>query len=200
MICSGEKTLTPQQISGWLWAGWYAFWVISARRRLAAKSVSVKRESWLGRVGYLGLMLAGFLLIFWRAPRILDARFLPENSVSTVVGLLIEISGLGFAIWARQILGKNWSGRIVTSRTQELITSRGPYGIVRHPIYSGLLLAVAGTAVVAVEFRAIVGFILILAGVLLKLRREEAALRDHFGRSYEEYARRVPALFPYPTK
>jgi protein-S-isoprenylcysteine O-methyltransferase Ste14 len=142
-------------------------------------------------------MLVGFLLIFSRAPHVLHTRFVPANTVSSRLGLVIETIGLAFAIWARHILGKNWSGRIVTGETQELITYRGPYRIVRHPIYSGLLLAVFGTTLVVGELRALLGFALIICGVLLKLRREEAALRNHFGVTYQEYARRVPALFPY---
>jgi protein-S-isoprenylcysteine O-methyltransferase Ste14 len=192
--------LNAPQISGWLWAGWYVFWLISARRRLRTAGGSEQREPWLGRVVYLSLMLIGFLLIFWKAPQVLHARFFPASVSAAAFGLLIEITGLAFAVWARQVLGKNWSGRIATGSIQELITSRGPYKIVRHPIYSGLLLAVFGTALVIGEFRALVGFVLVLAGVLLKLRREEAALRNHFGPSYEEYAGRVRALLPYPPK
>lgn len=192
--------LNAPQISGWLWACWYAFWLVSARRRLRATDECAQREPWLGRVVYLSLMLIGFLLIFWKAPQALHVRFFPASLGAAALGLLIEIAGLVFAVWARQTLGKNWSGRIATGSVQELITSRGPYKIVRHPIYSGLLLAVFGTALAVGEIRALLGFVLVLAGVLVKLRREEAALRNHFGPSYEEYAGRVKALLPYPPK
>lgn len=73
---------------------------------------------------------------------------------------------------------------------------RGPYGLERHPIYSGLLLGVLGTAIVVGRVRGLLGAPLALAGVLIKIRREEAALRRHFGGAYEEYAKRVPALLP----
>jgi len=188
--------VSPQEISGWLWGGWYAFWLISAHRRLRSSNGSSQREPWPGRVGYLSLMLMGFMLIFWEAPQLLHARFLPAGSITAAIGLLIELAGLIFAIWARQTLGENWSGRIVTGDVQELITARGPYRIVRHPIYSGLLLAVLGTALAVGEFRAVCGFGLVLCGVLLKVRREEVALRSHFGPAYERYARDVPALLP----
>jgi len=187
--------MTPYQISCWLWIAWYVFWVISARRRL--RTGKTQREPWLGRVGYLSLMVLGFVQIFGRAPQILRIRFLPVGLVFGFAGLLIQATGLAFAIWARQILGKNWSGRIATSGAQKLITSRGPYRFVRHPIYSGLLLAVFGTVFIVGELRALLGSALVICGVLLKLRREESALRNHFGPSYEEYAHRVPALVPF---
>ena len=88
---------------------------------------------------------------------------------------------------------------ITIGAKQELIVA-GPYRIVRHPIYSGLLFALMGTAVIAGNLNALAGFLLILVSVLIKLGREESSLRQHFGEAYADYARRVPALVPgWPT-
>ncbi len=77
---------------------------------------------------------------------------------------------------------------------------RGPYRVVRHPIYSGGLMAVLGTAIVSGHLRAFLGFTLVVVGISIKILREERALRHHFGGAYEEYARRVPGLVPgWPT-
>jgi len=180
-----------------LWIAWYAFWVISARDRLRGeKTMPAQREPWVGRLGYLSVMLVGSALLFWRAPTMAGKRFIPESVVLSALGLVVEAGGLAFAIWARHTLGKNWSGRITTGGAQELITVRGPYRLVRHPIYSGLLLAVLGTTLVMGVIRALLGFLLILTGVVIKVGREEAALRKHFGTAYETYAHRVPALVP----
>ena len=72
----------------------------------------------------------------------------------------------------------------------------GPYRLVRHPIYTGLLCAVMGTAIVMGKVSSFIGFALIVVSVLIKLQREETALREHFGGAYIEYAQKVPQLLP----
>lgn len=184
------------RISIYLWIFWYAYWIISARRRIRATEANpVKRESRAGRLGYLGLMVIGFGLLFWRREAFSLGHLWPEGKIETAVGLAVQILGLGLAIWARQVLGGNWAGRVTIGGNQELVM-RGPYRLVRHPIYSGLLLGLVGTAIIEGLGRGFVGVLLVLLGVAFKLRREEAALREHFGSAYQEYARRVPALLP----
>jgi len=180
-----------------LWIVWWAYWVISARKRIqSSQQAEAKREPRLGRLGYLGLMIAGFVLLFLKAEPInLQHPTWPTFSTRLIAGLSIQIAGLAFAIWARRTLGKNWTGRITTGGTQELVM-RGPYRLVRHPIYSGLLFAVLGTAIVMGKIHAYIGFALIVVSVLIKLRREEIALREHFGGAYVEYAQQVPLLLP----
>jgi len=98
-------------------------------------------------------------------------------------------------VWARLWLGKNWTGRITTSGAQELVIA-GPYRIVRHPIYAGVLTGMLGTAVALDEVRGPLAVALTAMAYARKVRREEAALRERFGASYKEYARRVAALVP----
>ncbi len=141
-------------------------------------------------------MVAGFAFLFWHPPILyVEQGLWPSTGVCLAAGLAIEGIGLGFAIWARSTLGRNWAARITTGASQELVI-RGPYRLVRHPIYSGLLLGILGTTIVVGRVRGLLGALLALAGVLIKIRREEAALRRHFGGAYEEYAKRVPALLP----
>lgn len=185
------------QISLSLWLFWYVYWIISARHRIRSTEQSqAKREAVVGRVGYMGLMIFGFVLLFlplgqpW-----LIKRLWPANELWLIAGLVIEIAGMLFAVWARHTLGKNWTGRITTGGSQELIM-QGPYRLVRHPIYTGLLCAVLGTAMIIGDLHSAVGFAVLLISILIKLRREEAALRQHFGTAYEGYAQRVPMLLP----
>jgi len=77
-----------------------------------------------------------------------------------------------------------------------LITS-GPYRFVRHPIYSGLLLAFVGTALARAEWRGVLAVVLVVWALWRKLRTEEQRMREHFGPAYDEYARRTPALIPF---
>ena len=180
-----------------LWLVWYVYWIVSARNRIKSTDVSeARKESGAGRFLYMGLMIGGFVLLAWQSPQpFLQKRFLPSAGPSFAAGIGIEAIGLAFSIWARHTLGKNWTARITTGGTQELVI-RGPYKIVRHPIYFGLLAATLGTAVVYGQVHALVGWFVILVGVLIKLRREEAALRRHFGAPYEDYAHKVGGLLP----
>ena len=103
--------------------------------------------------------------------------------------------GVAFAIWARRHLGEFWSARVTLKEDHHLIQS-GPYARVRHPIYSGLLLAMIGTALFVGEWRAALGVFLVFVGHWLKARREESLLATEFGAAYEEYRRRTGSLVP----
>jgi protein-S-isoprenylcysteine O-methyltransferase Ste14 len=180
-----------------LWTVWYVYWIISARHRVRDTGQSpAKRESLAGRLGYLGLIVLGFALLFWHPPLpSLNRALWPSKTLSLAGGLAVQAAGLTFAIWARHTLGRNWAARITVGGNQELVI-RGPYRLVRHPIYSGLLFGILGTAIVLGQVRGFLGLLLVLVAVLIKLCREEAALRQHFGSAYENYASQVPALLP----
>lgn len=185
------------KLSSTLWAIWFAYWVFSARHRVRdTAEAPLKRESAGGRLVYQLLMTVGFLLMFWRVrlPH-LGIRLWPETRTMLGVGLAIQVLGLLFAVWARRILGANWSARVAIGAEQFLVFG-GPYRYVRHPIYSGLLLALFGSLLVIGTGQAALGFGLIVVSIVIKIRREEAALREHFGEAYEEYARKTPALIP----
>jgi protein-S-isoprenylcysteine O-methyltransferase Ste14 len=185
----------------YLWAVWFAYWVISARHRVRDTTEStVQRETLVGRFSYAIFMWIGFILLFWRGPvPYVDFRLWPPSLALLLAGLAVQAVGLGFTVWARFTLGKNWSGRIATGGDQRLVTD-GPYRLVRHPIYTGLLSALVGLTLVVGSFREVLGCVLGAAGILLKIRREETSVRRHFGSAYEEYARSVPALLPHWPK
>jgi Putative protein-S-isoprenylcysteine methyltransferase len=101
-----------------------------------------------------------------------------------------------FTVWARVRLGGNWSGIVTIKHDHELIAS-GPYAIVRHPIYTGLLVAFIGSAMVLGEWRGVLAVLVAWWALWRKLRLEERWMAERFGQQYEAYCRRVPALVPF---
>jgi protein-S-isoprenylcysteine O-methyltransferase Ste14 len=177
-----------------LWLAWLAYWLLAA--------LNVKRTQRRERFASLllnraPLVIGAFLLAFERQPLPwLSARFLPRSMAFYWIGLLMLATGLGFAVWARRYLGRNWSGIVTVKQDHELIRS-GPYALVRHPIYTGLLLAMLGTAVAIGEWRGLIAFALITAGFVVKLRTEERFMSETFGEQYARYRAEVPALIPF---
>jgi protein-S-isoprenylcysteine O-methyltransferase len=179
----------------YLWTALWIVWLVSA---LMAKR-SVQRQTLASRLEQSILATTAFCLLFGRGlwPHWLRQRVLPESDVALLwTGLILTAIGVGFAILARFWIGRNWSGTITIKEQHELIQS-GPYRIVRHPIYTGLLLAYVSTAIVHGELRGFVGFFLLLLGFGLKLRMEETFMVQQFGNAYLDYKRRVKALVPF---
>jgi protein-S-isoprenylcysteine O-methyltransferase Ste14 len=142
-----------------------------------------------------------FTLLFWNRVGIgfLGSSFLPPKTAFTLVGVGMTVLGLGLTSWARGHLGKNWSDKVVIQPDHQLI-STGPYRYMRHPIYSGVLLAVAGTAVVVGKWRGVVAFLVLLTNYAIKARKEERLLAGRFGAAFDEHARRAGFLFPRFSK
>jgi protein-S-isoprenylcysteine O-methyltransferase Ste14 len=179
----------------YLWTALWIVWLVSA---LMAKR-SVQRQTIASRLEQSILVTTAFCLLFGRDlwPHWLRQRVLPESDVALLwTGLILTAAGVGFAIVARFWIGRNWSGTITIKEQHELIQS-GPYRIVRHPIYTGLLLAYLSTAIVHGELRGFVGFFLLLLGFGLKLRMEEDFMVQQFGNAYLDYKQRVKALVPF---
>jgi protein-S-isoprenylcysteine O-methyltransferase Ste14 len=181
-----------------LWLGWLACWLIAAWYVKPTR----RRESSATRLLTIALTLPAAVLLAWPASRLpswltgLSARFVPNTATVYWLGLLIVVAGLTFAIWARFYLGRNWSGTVTVKEDHELICS-GPYAIVRHPIYTGLLAAMLGTAVVFGEWRGLIAVGFLTAAYLFKLRREERFMVESFPDAYPGYRARVPALIPF---
>jgi protein-S-isoprenylcysteine O-methyltransferase Ste14 len=110
------------------------------------------------------------------------------------LGVGVTVAGLLFAVWAREYLGSNWSSAVTIKKDHELITS-GPYAVVRHPIYTGMLAGLLGSAISQV--RGFIAFVLIFVVLWLKLRMEEQWMRSQFGEIYDVYAHQTAALVPY---
>ncbi len=144
------------------------------------------------------LIIGGFALLFWTRLSVgpLAWRFVPDSPAIVVLGLALTTAGIAIAIWARFFLGRNWSG-IVTIKKDHSLVRRGPYALVRHPIYAGLVLAMFGTALAIGELRCLLGIALALTHWWFKTRIEEQFLLEQFGAEYAQYRREVKALIPF---
>ncbi|MGA2934308.1 MAG: isoprenylcysteine carboxylmethyltransferase family protein [Methanomicrobiales archaeon] len=181
-------TAAAIQISFWL------FWLVSAIR---FGSTYKRRQTNRFLLPVLPLLvLIGIFLSEEVSSDLLQWRVIPDGIASGLIGIFITILGLGFAVWARIHLGKNWSSRPGIKVDHTLIRT-GPYQFVRNPIYTGILSGYAGTAIVIGELWAFVLILFILAVFLMKIRVEEKYLLEEFGEAYILYRKEVKALIPY---
>jgi protein-S-isoprenylcysteine O-methyltransferase Ste14 len=177
-----------------MWLIWAVYWLALSRN----VKPTARREPWASRLMHIvPLVIAVYLL--W-VPRVsiavLDERVLPLAAWPFWIGAALAASGLLFTVWARLHLGTNWSGTVTIKKGHELIVS-GPYALVRHPIYTGLLLAFLGSAMACGEWRGVLAFALASVALWRKLRFEERWMGQQFGDAYETYSRRVAALVPF---
>jgi protein-S-isoprenylcysteine O-methyltransferase Ste14 len=181
---------------GAAWLLWLAYWGISS---IGVKT-AVRVESNLSRFGKYTLPILVAVGLLWGGRLLrstfLDQRFVPVALWIVWLGFFLTLAGLAFACWARVILGRNWSGVVQLKQDHELIV-RGPYNLVRHPIYTGLLLAFLGTALAIGEWRALLAAAIIAVSFWRKLRLEERWLCELFGEQYRDYMTRVKALVPW---
>jgi len=186
--------LLHRRLIGLLWVAWALYWSLAARSARPTR----RRESLGSRLAHLvpltvgGMLLAGRALP-WAA---LSRRLWPPSPLPDWFGVALLAGGLAFAVWARVHLGSNWSGSVTVKEGHELVRS-GPYAYVRHPIYTGLLAAVLGTAIASGTVRAALAFAIIAAALARKSRTEEAFMRATFPGEYERYSAAVPALIPF---
>ena len=173
-----------------LWAPFVVYWVLAAREsRQSRDRVRAARSPLRGL-----LYIAGGALIFLSASLGGD-RFVPAVVEVGAAGWVLTALGMLFSIWARVTLGRNWSGRVVLKQGQELI-STGPYTFVRHPIYTGLLVALTGTALYDGRWPALLGLVCFAIGFWLKARSEEDLLEGELGEEYRWYRARDPDAGP----
>ncbi|HXM60366.1 MAG TPA: isoprenylcysteine carboxylmethyltransferase family protein [Terriglobales bacterium] len=177
-------------------APWYALLIYWALSALRLKRIKVSEDP-ASRLWHIGIMVLAFMLLYSDRLALgpLGWRFAPQSALVWAPGILLTYVGAGLAIWARYSLGQYWSGRVTLKEDHQLIRV-GPYAYVRHPIYSGLLLAMGGTALVVGEWRALVGVLLALFELSRKAAKEEALLATEFGDQYGEYRRQAGFLTP----
>jgi protein-S-isoprenylcysteine O-methyltransferase Ste14 len=173
-----------------LWA-WIAFLVTWYSTALFVHKTR-RREGALRRMHYTLLMAAGFLLIFHS----LLNHHVHRRGAAAWTGDVLTIGGILFAAWARYHLGRLWSGEVVLKEGHRLIRT-GPYRFARHPLYTGFLTAVLGSAIAGGTIWALGGFVLVLIGILIKMRREEALLTGEFGDEYTRFKQETAALLPF---
>jgi len=174
-----------------LWLFWMGYWIYRAfgnKRTIYARGRGMR------------LLILVVVVLAWATAGsfrwIGHHRLFYENIVTQLGGIMLCAAGIALAIWARVILGTNWSGIVTLKENHELIQS-GPYRYVRHPIYSGILLGIFGTVLALNPFvSGVVLMVLVLIGLRVKSLLEEKIMLRTFPDQYPEYMRRVRALIP----
>ena len=181
------------RICSLLWTALSVVWLIAWLRTKPTQ----ERASFNSRLGYGIPVLAAFYLLF--GDRIplgwLHLRIIPDNLYTSGFGVVLTGMGIALAIWARLYLGENWSSAVSIKVGHQLIRT-GPYAWVRHPIYSGLILAAMGTALVRGEIRGAMAIILLWYAFSVKSHMEEVFMRKTFGGEYDDYRTSTGALVP----
>jgi protein-S-isoprenylcysteine O-methyltransferase Ste14 len=183
----GHRAFLLLSIAGW--ALFSLYWEAAAKNASQAAS----SESKASRAVHVSLVNIAFL--FEILPIQAFGRYLPASPLIMTAGLSIEAAGLLLAIWARRHLGRHWSGEITIKLEHQLIRS-GPYRLLRHPIYTGLLAMYLGVALVTGERLALLGLAVAVFAYTRKIRLEEANLHLAFGGRYEAYKHESWALIP----
>ena len=166
------------------------YWSAAAKDSAPTQS---SESVWSRRLHLIVLNSAVLLLIF-PVPG-LTRRFLPPSRMLTVAGLAVEIAGILFAFWARDHLGRNWSGAVRIAAGHQLVRS-GPYKTIRHPIYTGVLAMYGGVMLVSSQIHALLAFLIIAVAYWRKLRLEEKVLSANFGPDWDSWRRETWVLFP----
>jgi protein-S-isoprenylcysteine O-methyltransferase Ste14 len=176
-----------------LWTIFAVVWIIGW---LHTKH-TLERAPFASRLKYGIPVLIGSYLMFAEGSVLtpLYRQIIPRSVLLDWVALILTAAGIAIAIWARLYLGQNWSGA-ATIKVEHHLIRRGPYRWVRHPIYSGILLALLGTALGRGKIAGFVAVILFWIGLRIKSRMEEQFMRKTFGDEYIEYTRTTGALFP----
>jgi protein-S-isoprenylcysteine O-methyltransferase Ste14 len=183
----------PTQLIIGIWLTWFVFWRFAAR---GAKP-DEQQESIGSRLSYLMPMIVVIVLMMWqRWPGWLGLPLIEGGWTVYWIGVGVLLSGLVWAVWARYTLGTNWSGRISVKSGHELVCS-GPYRWVRHPVYTGGLLGLLGSALASGKVSAFLGLLLAIFALVYKLRIEERWMLMRFGDRYREYRRASWALLPF---
>ncbi|MDR3458475.1 MAG: isoprenylcysteine carboxylmethyltransferase family protein [Verrucomicrobiae bacterium] len=175
------------------WIAFVIYWFISA---LKVKAVAEKQSLPSALRHRLLVGFGWWLLAFPRLPPPLSSPLTPRNDLTQTIGSALCVAGILVTIWARRTLAGNWSSDVTFKQGHELMRN-GPYRFVRHPIYSGLLLMVVGTAMNIGQVRGWLGLVLVLLGFWVKLRQEETLLLRHFPEAYPAYRKEVKALVPF---
>lgn len=177
-----------------LWWAWLAYWIAASwgtKPVLRAESVGSRLSHMLP----LGLGIALLVSPQFAGPW-LAQRILPAAPWSFWLGAALVASGIALSVWARVHLAGNWSGT-VTLKQDHSLTRDGPYRFVRHPIYTGILTGVLGSAIAEGDGRGMLALALIAAAFLHKIAIEERFLTAQFGDAYARYRAEVPALLPW---
>ncbi len=175
------------------WCTFVIVWLIAAAR---TKRIAERQSVESALAHRIPVGIGWWLMLAPRWPGPMGHQVIPRTAFSEIVGTVICVLGLIFTLWARQTLAGNWSSDVTFKQDHELIRT-GPYRIVRHPIYTGLLAMFLGTGIYIGQVRGGVSLLLVTIGFWIKLSQEERLMLRHFPDAYPAYQREVKALVPF---
>jgi protein-S-isoprenylcysteine O-methyltransferase Ste14 len=178
-------------IAYWSWVVLFLVWLPGyfTSKRTVARPHPVRR------IVALIFIFVGFGFLFSnRGPT--GILITPQTIGLSVVGLIIDLFFVAFAIWARLVIGRNWANAIALKEGHELV-QRGPYAVVRHPIYTGMLFATFGVALTLGTLSAYTGITLLLIGILIRIRDEDELMAQQFSGEHAAYRARTKTLVPF---
>lgn len=178
----------------------YASWIVLFLVWVAGYATS-KRSSDVpspGRqVAATVLLIVCFVLLFTPHLPGLGGPVTPPAPGFGWTGAVLTLAGIAVAIWARLTLGPDWSGLVMSVKERHRLVQNGPYAIVRHPIYTGLLLAIIGTALTFGTLASYLAIVAGFAGFIIRIDIEETLMRELFGDAHEAYRQRTKTLIPF---
>jgi protein-S-isoprenylcysteine O-methyltransferase Ste14 len=179
------------------WCLLFVVWLIGYAARRQSPRVR-------GAVAHLALQIPAscllvlcFALLFNAHAGGLRLPVTPPNVLFARIGVALVLAGVGLAIWARLVLGHSWSGLVMTVREGQALVQSGPYALVRHPIYTGLLAAILGTALTIGTLGSWLAVAAGLAGILIRVTVEERLMATEFGETHAAYRARTRKLIPF---
>ena len=186
--------LLARNIISSCWGVFMVVWLLAA---IFTKR-TVYRESRIQRIGYMAPVLIGAWLVFrgYRLSFPFNLQIIPHTDPVLVVAAVLCICGVSLCLWARAVLGRNWSGTVTLKEDHELIV-RGPYRLVRHPIYTGLLTMMAGTAMAHGHLGGMLGVVIVFVSLWIKSSYEEEVMGRQFPDQYSAYRERVRRIIPF---
>jgi protein-S-isoprenylcysteine O-methyltransferase Ste14 len=186
--------IQPNEAFEIIWIAWFVSWIAASFWSARTEKRVITWETWIYRI----TICAGVVLIAPWTAQVLEERPIWEVGYYGAYALVaVTAAGLLLTWWARIHLGRLWSSAITRKQEHRLIDT-GPYHFVRHPIYTGLIMALLATGATETTPVALLGAVIIAFGLWLKARAEEGFLAAELGvDAYASYRRRVPMLIPF---
>jgi protein-S-isoprenylcysteine O-methyltransferase Ste14 len=187
--------MNPVSMIGYVWIAWFVSWWLAA----GWSSRSVNQPATGREIPYRIIVIVGIIFLAGLYPHRFYSEIVLWRMNVTLGWIMVSLAVVGFLFmwWARIYLGKLWSAG-VRIKAEHRVVDTGPYGLVRHPIYTGVIVSGFATAVLRGTAAGFIGATLMTVSWYIKARMEERFLREQLGReAYDAYARRVPMLVPF---
>ena len=193
-VWSGWTATWPSQLLALIWIAWLISWVVAS---FWSGRTQKHVMTWDSRAYRIPILAVAILFTPWTAQVLGENPLWQFGNGGTYVLAALTLAGISFTWWARIHLGRFWSNAITRKEGHRVIDT-GPYGLVRHPIYTGLIAGMLATGVAVGTVTAMLGAVLISLGTWQKARMEEGFLTNELGAdAYGPYCRRVPMLVPF---